>query len=88
MKEDRSRTVCMPGMRVAKKNRQSLLRGQRDLQMTEGDGGTGPKVTGKDMMGSDGREIKGNRAMEGFKGQSKEFVLDAGVQQKTKRKSL
>lgn len=39
-------------------------------------GGQRPKVTGRDLLGIEGRKIRVSKAMEDFEGQFKDFVLD------------
>lgn len=44
----------------------------------EGGGGRGPKVTGRDMIGNERREIKGSKAIwVGFEGQNAEAQWQA-----------
>lgn len=48
--------------------------------MAEGHGGGWPKVTGRDLMGNEGEEKqRGDKAMEGFEDQDKEFGVDTGA---------
>lgn len=48
--------------------------------MAEGHGGGMPKVTGRDLMGNEGEEKqRGDKAMEGFEDQDKEFGVDTGA---------